>query len=315
MLLVCTEMYVDKLVLKNFRNYDSRCFEFSAGMNFIAGKNGVGKTNIIEAISVVSNLRSFRNTADSELILWGKDSYFCSASVLDNEDALFEVGYSVYNEKVKKRVKIDNVEMHKAFDFYGRLLTVVISPDDLSIINGSPDIRRKYFDSVISKADRNYFQKLVEYRKILSSRNTVLKCLRESSGVKDGQLNVWDEMFSEVASFIVKRREEFIVEFASDFSHVYKDISGELNSPIFTYTTFLSSSDKNDIFRELQKRKDRDIQFGSTTIGPHRDDYRLSNEKGNSFQNYSSQGQKRTAAVSLKFSEIMYIETIRKKKL
>jgi len=308
-------MFVEKLVLKNFRNYESQHFSFSSGMNFIEGKNGVGKTNIIEAISVISNLRSFRNTVDRELIQWGNTAYFCSASVLDNEDALFEVGYSLNNEKSKKRVKIDNVELHKALDYFGRLLTVVISPDDLSIITGSPDIRRRYFDSVISKADSGYFQTLLEFRKILSSRNTVLKGLRDGAGRRDRQLDVWDEMFSETASFLVKKREEFIAEFASWFSNIYMDISGEGHSPLFTYAYFPASSGKDDIFRELQKRKERDILLGSTSIGPQRDDYILKNREGHLFQNYSSQGQKRTAAVSLKFSEILYIEKKRKKKL
>jgi DNA replication and repair protein RecF len=283
-------------------------------MNFIAGKNGVGKTNILEAISVVSNLRSFRNNADIELIQWGYDSYFCSASVLDNEEMMFEVGYTINNEKIKKRVKIDNVEQHRALDYYGRLLTVIISPDDLSIITGGPEIRRRYFDSVISKGDKDYFQKLIEFRRILSSRNAVLKGLRNSPGGNDGQLTVWNEMFAEAASLIVRKREKFISEFASCFSEVYRDIFGEVNAPVLTYTFFPSSSVADAIYRELDKRKERDVIQGSTTIGPQRDDYRLTDSKGHLFQNYSSQGQKRTAAVSLKISEILYIEKVRKKK-
>lgn len=307
-------MYVNNLVLKNFRNYGSQCFSFSRGMNFIAGKNGVGKTNILEAISVVSDLRSFRHNADNELIQWGHDSYFCSASVLDNDDMMFEVGYTNNNEKIKKRVKIDNVEQHKALDYYGRLLTVVISPDDLSIITGGPEIRRRYFDSIISKGDRDYFQKLIEFRKILSSRNAVLKGLRNSAVGNNGQLSVWNEMFAETASLIIIKREKFISEFALCFSEVYRDIFGEENVPFLTYTFFPSTSDAAAIYRELQKRKERDIIQGSTTIGPQRDDYRLTDGKGHLFQSYSSQGQKRTAAVSLKISELLYIENIRKKK-
>ena len=122
----------------------------------------------------------------------------------DNDDRVFEVGCSVISDKIKKRLKIDGKEIRSAVDYYGRLLTVVLSPVDINIINGTPDFRRRFFDSVISKIDASYFDTLNEFKKILSSRNTLLKKIK-SEGKNLNQLDVWDTLFSEKARFIICR--------------------------------------------------------------------------------------------------------------
>jgi DNA replication and repair protein RecF len=131
-------MVINKIHLKNFRNYSDTVFDFSDDHNFIVGKNGVGKTNVIEAVTIVSNVRSFRGVHDSEIVQWGYDSYFCGATVSGLGDSLFEVGCSIHNERVHRKLKIDGAETKKLSDYFGKLLSVVICPEDIRIITTVP---------------------------------------------------------------------------------------------------------------------------------------------------------------------------------
>ena len=149
-------MYVKELTAKNFRSYEDLTLEFSPGINFIIGENGTGKTNILEAISVASNIKSFRNIADSEIIQWGKDSYYCSIQSEEGEYRKFEIGCVLQSDKIKKKVKINGKEVSRSSKYFGKFLTVIFSPIDINIINGAPDLRRRFFDSVISKIDYDY---------------------------------------------------------------------------------------------------------------------------------------------------------------
>jgi DNA replication and repair protein RecF len=186
-------MVINKIHVKNFRNYTDTSFAFSAGHNFIVGKNGTGKTNVIEAVTIVSNVRSFRGVHDREIIQWGHDSYFCGATVIGSDDSLFEVGCAIHNDRVHRKLKVDGAEARKLSDYFGKLLTVVISPEDIRIITDGPDERRRFFDSVISKTDLSYLRTLIEFRRVLSHRNRVLKELREKRKYDDSQLDIWDD--------------------------------------------------------------------------------------------------------------------------
>lgn len=306
-------MFIQELTLRNFRNYDSLTISFSPEINFIIGDNGVGKTNILEAISVASNIKSFRNIHDSEIIRWNESSYYCSVRVGDNEDRFFEVGCSLQSEKIKKRLKIDGQEIRSAGEYYGRLLAVVLSPGDINIINGTPDFRRRFFDSVISKIDTSYFITLNEFKKILASRNSLLKRIK-SDGKELHQLDVWDTLFSEKAGFITRRRVAFIDTFNRIFRDTYASIAPDDEPPSITYTSTADMDDENGIHERLLKMRNRDLVLGATGIGPQRDDYILQNDAGNRFTNYASQGQRRTAAVTLKMAECAVIEEEKGKK-
>jgi DNA replication and repair protein RecF len=130
-------MIIENLKLINFRNYDQLEIEFSPHLNFIIGENGSGKTNIIEAISILSGFRSFKNISDSDIVKWGCDSYYCKGEIIESDYKKFEVGFFKDKEISKKKVKIDGSEISKISEFYGRFLTVVFSPDDINIINGT----------------------------------------------------------------------------------------------------------------------------------------------------------------------------------
>ena len=302
-------MHIKELICKNFRNYRDLRIEFSPGINFIIGENGAGKTNILEAISITSQMKSFRNISDSEIIKWGETSYFCSSSLENSKHNKFDVGCAYFGDKLKKRVKVDGTEIRGVSEFYGKFLTVIFSPVDIDIINGPPDLRRRFFDSAISKIDPVYLKTLSEFKKVLQSRNRVLKKIRDE-GIKElSELDVWDSLFSEKSSFIIKKRIGFLNEFEKTFKGHYIKISGEDGSPCINYSNSSESLDAASIYDKLFQSRRRDIILGSTGIGPQRDDYLICKNDGTGFVNYASQGQRRTASICLKISEFEIIES------
>jgi DNA replication and repair protein RecF len=306
-------MYVQELTVKNFRNYSNLHITFAPEINFIIGNNGVGKTNILEAISVASNIKTFRNIHDSEIIRWNEVSYFSSVTTGENEDRIFEIGCTIAADKIKKRLKIDGKEIKSAGEYYGRLLTVILSPIDINIVNGAPDFRRRFFDSVISKIDVTYFETLNEFKKVLASRNSLLKKIKNNSE-NNRQLDVWDILFSEKASYIISKRYSFIEKFNRIFRHLYENIAVEDEPPGIEYYSTTGMDDAAAIHQKLIQIRNRDIILGSTGIGPQRDDFVLENSVKNRFTNYASQGQRRTAAVTLKVAECVIIEEEKGKK-
>lgn len=305
-------MILNKLKLMNFRNYSSLEIDFSPEINFITGGNGSGKTNILEAVSVISNLKSFRNTSDAHIVRWGSSSYYCSGNVQESEYEKFEVGFINESEKIKKKIKIDGREITRASDYYGKLLSVVFNPADINIITGTPEIRRRYFDSVISKIYPEYIDELNEFKSVLNSRNTLLKKIREGKA-DSRQLDVWNRIFAEKAFIILKRRGSFITEFNDFFTDSYSLIGGETGSPQIKYNT-VDAGDSEDLYRLIQNRVRDDLRRGSTGTGPQRDDYIFQNNGSINFNNYASQGQKRTASISLKLAEFEMIRKIKEKK-
>lgn len=301
-------MYLEELSCKNFRNYESLNIEFCPGINFITGPNGSGKTNILEAIGVCSNIKSFRNIPDQEMMQWSKDNYHCQIKARGYSHTVFEIGCAMYSGRLKKKAKLDGKEIDKLSDYYGRLLTVVFSPVDINIINGSPDIRRKFIDSVISKTSPDYLDCLNDFKRILSSRNKILKQLKERKINDTRQLDVFDSLFAEKSSLIISERESFSEQFEELFQKSYNEIAGDDEGPGIVYSSSLSSKNQTDIVNELLQNRSRDIAMGSSTVGPQRDELKLLNKENIRFTAYASQGQRRTAAISFKVSESIFLE-------
>lgn len=301
-------MYIKEIILKDFRNYKQLTLSFSDRVSFIIGPNGAGKTNILEAVTILSNLRSFRNINDSEIIRWGCMTFYCSCIVHDSHDTLFEVAYTRDKDIQKKRCKIDTIAKSSS-DYYGRFLTVVLSPSDVQLIHGVPELRRKYFDSIISKYDTNYLIALMDFKKCLFNRNKLLKHFRDKGKQAQQELDVWDQIFAEKSSSIMNIRNDFIRIYNELFQKIYHAISHEEASPALKYRPMLKNASKDAIESELKKLRVKDIMFGTSTTGPQRDDYSLELEKI-LFKNYASQGQKRTAAIALKIAERDTIERI-----
>ncbi|HNU90908.1 MAG TPA: DNA replication and repair protein RecF [Spirochaetota bacterium] len=300
-------MFVESIVLKRFRNYDNLEIEFSEGTNFIVGPNGSGKTNILEAISVAANIRSFRGAADSEMVKWGEESYFCGLLLGDSPFRQIEIGYASSPGFSRKKAKVDGREIHRVQDYFGRLLTVIYSPCDILILNGAPELRRRFFDAILARIDREYLSMLGEFRKILSSRNRLLKSIADSRGT-EAELDVWDNMLAESSYGILKKRMDFISSFTPSFRDAYSGIAGGDSVPSLGYQCCFGDLTIQGINDKILGLRKKDIAAGTTTAGPHRDDYILYHENGRLFSACSSQGQKRTASIALKNAERISIE-------
>ncbi|HSV96106.1 MAG TPA: DNA replication and repair protein RecF [Spirochaetota bacterium] len=300
-------MFVDSIVLKKFRNYDTLELGFSSGINFIVGPNGSGKTNIIEAVSVAANIRSFRGAADADMVKWGEESYFCRLMSAESDFRELEIGYSSVPGSTTKKAKVDGCEIHRSSDYFGRLLTVIYSPGDILVISGSPEGRRRFFDAIIARVDREYLSMIGEFRKILASRNRLLKALLERKAAVS-ELDVWDEMLASSSSGVIKKRMDFLESFTPSFSGAYQCMAKQDSVPVLRYLCGFGEGPLHEIREKISGNRRRDMMAGTTTAGPHRDDYVLYHENGRTFSSCSSQGQKRTASIALKNAERLFIE-------
>lgn len=302
-------MFVDSIVLKKFRNYDTLDLGFSHGINFIVGPNGSGKTNILEAVSVAANIRSFRGAADADMVKWGEESYFCRLTSSSSAFRELEIGYSSMPGSIRKKAKVDGREIHRASEYFGRLLTVIYSPGDILIISGSPEVRRRFFDAIIARIDREYLSLVGEFKKILASRNRLLKAILERKAAMK-ELEVWDEMLASSSFGIIKKRMDFLESFTPSFRGAYQRIAKQDSVPGLGYLCGFGECSLYAIREKISSTRRRDMVAGTTTAGPHRDDYVLHHENGRPFASCSSQGQKRTASIALKNAERLFIEEV-----
>lgn len=298
-------MYLNEIQLQNFRNYETQNVKFHPKVNIITGNNAQGKTNLLEAIYIMSLGKSFRTNRDSEMIGFDKD--YCSAksiTVKNNDQIEIEIRYSVK----QKQIKIDGVPMQKNIDLLEHVYTVIFSPEDLKIVKGEPEKRRKFIDRELCQLKPIYYKNLGRYKKIIQHRNILLKNKELDKQV----LDVWNEELVEYGSRIILERNYFIQKLnriSKDLHH--KITNGKENLEIF-YESNLSVGfdlkEQKEVFLDaLQKNIKNDLFHGSTGIGPHKDDLKISID-GIDIRRFGSQGQQRTAALSLKLAEISLIK-------
>lgn len=302
-------MVITELVLKNFRNYSQQHIRFAPGINYITGENGAGKSNILEAVSLLSTLKSFRGASDSDMTSWASPGYFCSA-LTDNGSHLFEIGCSSVSGNIQKRLKVDSKEIRRATDFFGKLQTVIFSPLDLGIINSGPDSRRRFFDMVQSKTDDSYLHLLTEFRRILSERNRLLKNIKEGRVHSNTEIDTWDDLFISNSLRIMKRRSEFVKYFQVHFSRIFESLSCE-ESPDVEYQQSWKGNSESVLREELHRLRKREFMTGTSALGPQRDDFCIMSKSGRLFSSWASQGQRRTAAISMRLAESAVVEIAR----
>jgi DNA replication and repair protein RecF len=305
-------MIIEKGEIRNFRNIDDVKINFCPEVNIIIGKNGSGKSSILEAISVISNIRSFRNATDYEMIQWEKSGYYIGFDVLRSGLDQFQIGCVNEGGKVRKKIKIGNNEITRAADYYGSVLSIVFSPDDLIIINGLPEVRRRYFDAIISKSDKQYFTTLAYYKKIVSSRNKLLKELRFSGScfgkIEKKEIDSWNELLAKSIKLIVDKRINFVPTFSDVYKESYSRIADKNENSHISYYSVYNGMSESEILNEIESNVSNDIKYGSTMKGPHRDDFSILWNDNLPVASYASQGQKRTTAIALKTAEKNYIE-------
>jgi DNA replication and repair protein RecF len=295
-------MFLKHLSLINFKNYASFEANFSEKINCFVGNNGMGKTNLLDAIYYLSFCKSFFNSIDSQNIKHNEGFF-----VLQGTFNKFEEDIEVYcgiKRNQKKIFKKNKKEYERLSDHIGQFPLVMISPGDAELINGSSEIRRKFLDSIISQYDKLYLDKLISYNQVLKQRNTLLKQFFESRSFDSETLEIWDEQLIIHGRIIIEIRENFLKEFIPIFNKYYRFISNSAEEVTLTYENSLSDRDfKGALLASLPR--DRALHY--TTVGPHKDDLEF-NINGFSLKKFASQGQQKSYLLALKLAQLEFIK-------
>ena len=296
-------MVIESLELKDFRNYEYLKMDFSPSTNILFGKNGQGKTNILESIYLSATTRSHRGSKDREMIRFTCDEAHVLSHVKKN---LSSVKLDIHlRNKASKGVAINHVPVRRASDLFGVFSCIVFSPEDLSIVKSGPKERRRFIDRELSQIDKVYLSDLSNYNKALNHRNRLLKEIYFDPSLRD-TLDVWDEQLVTYGSRVIDSREKFILELNKLVESIYFHISGGRENVKIYYNKNTEIGSFKD---SLSSLKERDFSLRTTHVGPHRDD--ISFMSGNmNMRKYGSQGQQRTCAVVLKLAQI---ELVKKK--
>ena len=297
-------MKIDRLELTSFRNYGSLQIDLEEKTNIFYGNNAQGKTNILEAIYLSLTTRSHKKSKDHEMIRFGTDEAHIRV-FLEKKGITRKIDMHL-KKRQKKFIAIDGVPVKKASDLLGIANIIFFSPEDINMIKNGPSERRRFVDMDLSQLDKLYLSCLSGYSKALEQKN---KLLKDTAYFKDrslmDMLDIWDEKLIEYGSGIIEKREEFI----NSLNLILKEKNKEITGNDEELSCIYEPDATVDEFREkLKKNRDNDIKSGSTSTGPHRDDINFSLD-GVDLRKYGSQGQQRSASLSVKLSEIELIRS------
>lgn len=298
-------MIVESLELKNFRNYDKLEISFDGGKNILYGDNAQGKTNILEALYLCSTTKSHRGAKDREIIRFHEDESHIKL-MIQKKGVPYRIDIHLKKSK-SKGIAINGLPIKKASELFGIINVIFFSPEDLSIIKNGPAERRKFIDMELCQIDKFYLHNLVNYNKIVNQRNRLLKDLSfRFDRTLYETLDIWDMQLADYGNKIIKRREEFIRQINEIIIEIHSRLSGGKENLSIQYEPNVEAG---MIESELQKSRDKDIKLKTTSAGPHRDDLGFCLEDID-IRKYGSQGQQRTAALSLKLSEIELVKKV-----
>ncbi len=298
-------MILNKLSLRNFRNYVKSEFNFSSTTNLIIGPNAVGKTNILEAIYFLATGRSFRvKLVEREAVRYGEEIARITGNLREEKrlEIVLTAGEIGGEKTAKKKYQVNGVSKRQA-DFLGNLLAVYFGPEDLELVTDSPGLRRRYLEAVLASVDREYLRASLSYDKGLRSRNRLLEEMKETQVVDRRRLYFWNQLLIKNGNYITKKRTEFI------------DFINGLPSTDYGLQHFLIEYDPSAISEErLAKYSTEEIAAGVTLVGPHRDDFSFEIRNsdppagGRNLAVYGSRGEQRLAILWLKLGELAFVE-------
>jgi len=300
-------MHLENIEMKNFRNYESAELSFSPSINVLIGENAQGKTNLIESIYFLAMTRSHRTAKDRELIRWESDFAKVKGYLQKKSHS---VPLEIVLSNRGKNAKLNHLEQKKLSDYIGQLNVILFAPEDLSLVQGSPSVRRKFINMELGQMNKIYLYHLTQYQQILKQRNKFLKQAKYEPEYDKVYLEVLTEQLAAEGAEVLYHRFAFVKQLTTWAQKVQADISNEKENLTIRYKTTSSAEDSMDveaIFAVLEKDYEsslsKEIERGTTTIGPHRDDLIFYvNDKN--IHTYGSQGQQRTTALSLKLAEI-----------
>jgi DNA replication and repair protein RecF len=290
-------MVFNSLALYNFKNFETAKLDFDAGINCLVGKNGVGKTNILDALHYLALGKSSINPIDTANINYSHSSFYIKAK-LARAESHHEILCTVQVGK-KKSLKLNQKEYDKLSEHIGFMPVVMISPSDNGLINDGNEARRRFFDSTISQVDKIYLHNLVRYQKALKQRNSLLKHFHQTMDIDQAQLAPFDHELLTLGKSIFLTRSKFLKKFENRFDKLYKKLS---NNHELVDVTYESSWQKDDVEKKYHQALKRDLALQRTTVGIHRDAYHF-NIDGKPIKRFGSQGQQKSLVVAIKIAQ------------
>jgi DNA replication and repair protein RecF len=304
-------LHLSRLCLQNYRNYAREGFTPHREINYLYGENAQGKTNLLEAIFLLGTGKSPRNARDQEMTRWGENWFRVDAEVRRRDCAFrMEISYRAGTGKV---VSINGQKKERLFDLLGRLNVVLFSPEELQLVKGGPSQRRRFLNLQLSQTNPRYYYDLQQYRRVLQQRNMLLKDIRSGRTYRRDELPVWDRQLVKIGAGLVWKRREIVAKIAPLARGFHRKISGGREILTVEYKPSFPGGGEGkvqeieaDFSRALLAAREDELQRRMTVIGPHRDDL-LIFLNGKDGRVYGSQGQQKTAALSLKLAETEYM--------
>ncbi len=294
-------MHIEKLILKNFRNYLEEEFTFTDGINILVGSNGQGKTNAVEAVFFLCTGYSPRANKDKVVVNFDMetaDIYASAKTSYGNVSSRI-----IFNKNDKKRVFVNGLEVLRIGEFLGNIHSVFFNPQELKLVQESPEDRRRFMNVSLSQMSKSYFYALSRYNKILAQRNNLLK--NPETNVVRETLPIWDIQLCREAGKIIKMRNDFLLDIAPIAGEKHAYLTGGREELLMKTEDGYTGSEEDIAYavkEDLKTALEKDLRLGYTSIGPHRDDIKFT-LNGEDVRVYGSQGQQRTVALSLKLAE------------
>ncbi|KXB90510.1 DNA replication/repair protein RecF [Megasphaera hutchinsoni] len=303
-------MIIKSIRLLNFRNYEQVNIEFPKMIHVLYGKNGQGKTNLLEALYMIGTSKSYKGIHDQDLINWHQISGSIIVHCIRND---VEQEVKIILSRVQKKELWINNTKYSSKDFFGFVNEVLFSPDDLQLIKGTPSLRRHFIDMEISQANAVYYKDLLQYNRVLSQRNFILKELKSGKHIS---LEEWDKQLAILAAKLVRKRKEVIYKINVLAGMIQHRLTKKESIHLVYYQPYVLTKEAQEAdilyakwyYEALKANVKEDIYKTYTSIGPHRDDF-IVHINGQEAKKYASQGQQRTAILSLKLSELEFIKS------
>lgn len=296
-------MTIESIELRNYRNYKELHMEFNQGTNILYGDNAQGKTNILEAVYVCCTSKSHKSAKDRDIIRFDQDESHIKLQVRKH-NVPYRIDMHLKKNK-PKGIAINGVPIRKASELFGIANVVFFSPEDLNIIKNGPSERRRFIDLELCQLNKLYVHSLVQYNKVLLQRNKLLKELFLKPEYRE-TLDVWDMQLVNYGREVIRFRREFIEQMNHMIKGIHRSLSGDREEIEISYEPYAHEEKLSQV---LAHSRDQDIRQKTTLCGPHRDDISFL-VNGIDIRKYGSQGQQRTAALSLKLSELELVRQI-----
>lgn len=290
-------MFLQSIQLSNFKNFNEIQFEFSPKINAFVGRNGVGKTNVLDAVHYLALTKSYLNFSDVQNINFEEDYFSIEGNFMKNE--LEEIVFCGVQKEKAKVFKRNAKQYERISDHIGLFPVVMISPYDLDLIKEGSDVRRKFMDNIISQSNKEYLQNLIRYNRVLNQRNSLLKFFFQNQTFDKISLEIYDDEMAELGKFIFQQRKEFIEAFLSIFTHYYQILSQGNESVQIRYESDLEEIPMDILLKESLP-KDKVAQF--TTKGIHKDDLKFT-LMNYPVKKFGSQGQQKSYLIALKLAQ------------